>query len=87
MNVKKALPWIVLSAAVLLFINYTMLPMFNPQVEVVAQGELVDAGRNVDGEGVYFRIKAEVREWSEILKGAGPTILGILALLIGRRRK
>jgi len=88
MNIKTAAAWSLLIFTVGAAFYLFLLPALQPKrPEVIAKGDLVDAGKNEDGEPQYYLIQAQI-EWAiDQLQKLLPSISAFLSAWYFRGRR
>ena len=85
---RKVLSAILIIIAILLCLQFFIRPSVVSQktMEDVSEDELVYAGEDEHGTSGYIRLKEEIKDWTEILKGLGPIASLVMAYFIGKKK-
>ena len=85
---RKAASIALIVIATLLCLQFFIRPSIESRksTEDIDEGELVYMGDSVrTGNPVYMRLKEEVKDWTEILKGLAPILTLVSAYLLKRK--
>lgn len=84
---KTIISWAVLLMVAGVVFHFFVAPRIWPDVQIVSEAELIDAGRDADGNQVYFM--TEAREWTKTLTPVIVSVIGFMSayfLKTGRKK-